>query len=319
MKRALIIGVTGQDGTLLAQQLESQGIDLAGLSSAGMVGADGRVIQAGKLTDPEFMRQVVQASPPSHVFYLAAHHHSSQDAELAKDAGLWKSSLDVQVLGLVNVLEALRRFAREARLFYAASSHIFGTPAESPQNEKTLPVPNNVYGATKKMGIDVCHYYRRQHGIFASVGILYNHESVYRKEKFLSQKIIRGALEIKSGRAKSLVLGDLSARVDWGYAPDYVDAMVRILTLAEPGDFVIATGEAHTVRDFVSLVFEKLGLDYREWVAEDPSIIRKSNAVLIGNASKLRRETGWAPSLSFPEMVRLLTSETQQRVSEANE
>ena len=313
MNRALIIGVTGQDGTLLAGQLETEGIDFVGLSSEGVVGADGQVAQAGKLTDADFIRQVVQASPPSHVFYLAAHHHSSQDADLSKDAQLWKQSVDVQVLGLVNVMEALRLHAPGARLFYAASSHVFGAPVDSPQNENTPMIPNNVYGVTKIMGIEVCRYYRRQHGLFASIGILYNHESIYRKAKFLSQKIIRGALEIKCGRATQLVLGDLSAQVDWGYAPDYVDAMVRILKLPESGRYVIATGEAHTVREFVSVVFEHLGLDYKEWVAEDPSIIRKSNTVLIGDSSKLRRETGWAPSLSFPDMVRLLTLQTQQR------
>jgi len=311
MNRALIIGVTGQDGTLLVEQLQAEGIDFVGLSSEGVVG-EGRVGLAGKVTDAAFVRQVVRASPPSHVFYLAAHHHSSQDADLSKDAELWKQSVDVQVLGLVNVMEALRAHAPGARLFYAASSHIFGAPVDSPQNETTPLIPNNVYGVTKVMGIEVCRYYRRQHGIFASVGVLYNHESIYRKEKFLSQKIIRGALEIKCGRATQLVLGDLSARVDWGYAPDYVDAMVRILKLPESGKYVIATGEDHTVREFVSVVFEHLGLDYKEWVVEDPSIIRKSNTVLIGDSGKLRRETGWAPSLSFPDMVRLLTTQTQQ-------
>jgi GDPmannose 4,6-dehydratase len=313
MNRALIIGVTGQDGTLLASQFQKEGIDFVGLSSEGVVGGDGRVGLAGRVTDAEFVRHVVQAAPPSHVYYLAAHHHSSQDADLSKDAELWKRSVDVQFLGLVNVMEALRAHAPGARLFYAASSHIFGAPVDSPQNEATPLIPNNVYGVTKVMGIEVCDYYRRQYGIFASVGVLYNHESVYRKEKFLSQKIIRGALGIKCGRAKQLVLGDLSARVDWGYAPDYVDAMVRILKLPESGRYVIATGEAHTVQEFVSVVFEHLGLDYKEWVVEDPSIIRKSTTVLIGDSGRLRRETGWAPSLSFPDMVRLLTTQTQQR------
>jgi GDPmannose 4,6-dehydratase len=319
MKPALIIGVTGQDGTLLATLLKTRGIDYAGVSSKGIVDPDGRIIQSGKLTDPEFVREVVESSPPSRVFYLAAHHHSSQDADLSKDAGLWKSSLEVQVFGLVNVLDALRLHSPEARLFYAASSHVFGSSAESPQNENTPMIPNNVYGVTKLMGIEACRYYTRQHGLFASVGILYNHESVHRKEKFLSQKIIRGALDIKNGRSKRLVLGDLSAEVDWGYAPDYVDAIARILDLAEPGQYVIATGESHTVREFVSVAFENLDLDYKDWVVEDPSIIQKSKSRLIGDSSKLRRETGWAPSLSFPEMVRLLTLQTQQRPPCVNE
>lgn len=319
MKQALIIGVTGQDGTLLAEQLQAEGIGFTGLSSAGVVGADGRVTQAGTLSDAEFVRSVVKATAPDLVYYLAAHHHSSQDADLANEAELWKRSLDVQVHGLGNVLEALRAHAPDARLFYAASSHVFGAPSTSPQNETTPLAPNNVYGVTKVMGMELCRYYRRVHGFFASVGILYNHESAYRKAKFLSQKIICGALEIKAGRTKQLVLGDLSARVDWGYAADYVDAMTRILKLAEPSEFVVATGEAHSVRDFASSAFECVGLDHRDFVKEDPSIIRKSNTVLIGDAGKLRRETGWAPSLPFADMVRLLTQQTQQRTAHANE
>jgi len=313
MKRALIIGARGQDGTLLADALRARGIDYGGLSREGLFDPQGRLVQAGALSDPEFVRSVVQSAPPSHVFYLAAHHHSSQDTDFSRAPNLWKLSLETQVLGLTHVLEGLRLYSPEARLFYAASSHIFGSPDASPQNEDTPIRPDNVYGATKAMGMETCRYYTRQHDLFAAIGILYNHESVYRPEKFLSQKIIQGALAIKSGRSKQLALGDLSAEVDWGYAPDYVDAMVRILALAEPKTYVIATGTAHTVRDFVSAAFQHLDLDYRDWVVENPSIIRKSKNKLVGDASQLRRETGWSPSVSFPEMVRLLIDQSRLR------
>lgn len=312
MKRVLLIGSNGQDGTLLAARLKAEGIDYLGVNREGVIDSEGKRLKPGKLTDAGFVRELVRSFPPSHVYYLAAHHHSSQDAELSQDSQIWRLSLDVQVLGLVHVLDALRFESTGTRILYAASSHIFGSPAESPQNENTPRVPENVYGVTKLAGIEACRYYQRQHGLFASVGILYNHESVHRKEKFLSQKIIRGAIAIKEGRSKQLVLGDLSAEVDWGYASDYVDAMMRILNLPEPGEYVIATGENHSVQEFAELAFQHLDLNYKDWVVEDASIIRKQKNHLVGDPAKLRAATGWRPSLTFPEMVRQLTDETRQ-------
>jgi len=319
MKRALIVGVTGQDGTLLANLLGAKGIDYVGLNREGVVDSQGLCHRPGQLTDPEFIRSLVDSQPPSHVYYLAAHHHSSQDVNISQDINLWKLSLEVQVLGLVNVLESLRLYSKAARLFYAASSHVFGSPQQTPQDESIPMLPDGVYGSTKLMGIEACSYYRRHYGMFASVGILYNHESEYRKAKFLSQKIIQGAIKIKKGQATRLVLGDLSAELDWGYAPDYVEAMVRILALENPDQYIIATGQPHSVREFVGLVFQQLNLDYKDWVEEDSSIIRKSKCRLIGNPGKLHRDTGWSPSVSFPEMVRLLTEQTQLRLSQSSE
>ena len=311
MKPTLIVGNNGQDGTLLSRLLQERGVNFMGLGRDGLVDANGRLLQPGKLTDPAFIGDLIRSIQPSRVYYLAAHHHSSQDAALSKNTDLWSPSFHVQVLGLVHLLDALRLHSSDVRLLYAASSHIFGAPEEEPQTELTPFHPVNIYGVTKVMGIEACRYHQRQYGLFASVGILYNHESVLRPENFLSQKIIRGALAIKAKCSTLLVLGDLSSEVDWGYAPDYVEAMVRILDLEQPGDYVIATGKRHTVREFVQLVFAQLDLDYREWVGEDPSIIRKSKNRLVGDSSKLRRETGWSPSVSFPEMVRLLVAQTQ--------
>ena len=310
MKKILIVGAAGQDGALLSQLLARQGVEHLGLSRRGLVGAEGALIRPGNLLDFDFVAEIVGNWSPTHIFYLAAHHHSSQDLPLLNDASLWHESLQVQVMGLVNFLEAIRLHNKGIRLFYASSAHIFGSTPESPQSETTARAPDNVYAITKVAGMEACGLYRRQHGLFVSVGILFNHESAYRKDSFLSQKIIRGALSIRRGLARELVLGDLSSRVDWGYAPDYVDAMVRILDLETPEEYVIATGETHSVRDFVQLAFAEQGLDYREWVRENPAIIRKGERRLVGDSGKLRRETGWAPSLSFPEMVSRLTADT---------
>jgi len=311
MKRVLVVGGAGQDGTLLAQLLRARSVDYLCLNRQGTVHPDGRPDCTGLLTDSKFVAKVIRAYAPTQVYYLAAHHHSSEDAGV-DDTSLWRESLNVQVVGLVNILEALRLEGGAAKLFYASSSHIFGSMAEAPQTEISPRAPDNVYGITKITGMEACRYYRQHHRLFASVGIFYNHESVYRKEKFLSQKIIRAALAIKKGRSKQLVLGDLSSEVDWGYAPDYVEAIVRILDLPQPDDFIIATGEAHSVREFVQLAFEQVGLDYREWVTEDASIIRRRHGSLIGDSSKLRRATGWLPSVTFSDMVARLTSETSR-------
>jgi len=222
----------------------------------------------------------------------------------------------VQVMGLVNFLEAIRLHRKETRLFYASSAHIFGATSESPQTETTPRMPENIYAITKVTGMEACRHYREEHGIFASTGILYNHESAYRKGSFLSQKIIQGVMAIKRGDSRELVVGNLASKVDWGYAPDYVDAMVRILELPHPGDYIVSTGETHSVREMVQLAFEEQGLDYQKWVRENPTIIRASRkgggggSCLVGDSSKLRRETSWRPSVTFSEMVARLAAET---------
>jgi GDPmannose 4,6-dehydratase len=312
MKLALIVGSAGQDGTLLAQLLAQRSIPHVGVQRNGVREPSGGMLDPIDLDDAKAVEKLISAYRPSHVFYLAAHHHSSQDALEAGLADLWKSSLQVQVLGLVYFLEALRLQAPEARLFYAASSHVFGSPSEFPQTEQTRLAPDNIYGITKVAGMHACRHYREQYGQFASVGILYNHESLYRQEKFLSQKIIQAALAIRKGRQETLVLGDLTAEADWGYAPDYVEAMVRILDLSEGGDYIVATGQMHTVRQFVEIVFDQVGLDVSKHVVENRSLIRQRKVRLAGAARALKNATGWKPTLSFEEMVRTLTLQAEK-------
>ena len=306
MKRALIIGSAGQDGRLLAELLRARNIDHIGIDRRGSVSSAGELLQPGAVIDPQFLRDVVASFSPTDVFYLAAHHHSAQALPDSNDAALWKASLETQVLGLVHALEALRLHAPAGRLFYASSSRVFGTPGEQPQTEGTPLLPHCVYGMTKVTGMQACRHYRERHGIFASVGILYNHESSYRKEEFLSRKVILAASAIRGGEKKRLILGDLSSEVDWGYAPDYVDAMTRILQLDEVGDYIIATGQSHTVREFVQIAFEQQGLDYREWVDEDRTLKVRPSHRLVGDFSRLRQATGWKPTVDFPEMILLL-------------
>ncbi|HEV2293244.1 MAG TPA: GDP-mannose 4,6-dehydratase [Tepidisphaeraceae bacterium] len=307
MSSALIIGAGGQDGRLLTEQLSAHGWQVRGLLRER--GGD------LMLSNPRAMREFLVSVNPIHIYYLAAHHHSAQDRP-PEPAELFRASAAAHVDGFVNVLEAMRLDAPQARLFYAASSHCFGSHPPTPvQDEATPLIPDNIYGITKTAGVHLCRYYRNDFGLFASVGFLYNHESPYRRPEFVTSKIIRAAIDISRGKRDLLVLGDLSAQVDWGWAPDYVDAMARILRLDCPDDFVIATGEPHTVGEFAQLAFAGVGLDWREHVEENPGIITKRKLGLVGNPAKLKAATGWSPTVTFEQMIRRLLEQHQMNGS----
>ena len=214
--------------------------------------------------------------------------------------------MDVHVTGLLHFLQAIKERSSQCRLFYAASSLIFGDAPGEAQDEQTPLNPTCVYGITKATGVQCCRLFRATHGVFSSVGILYNHESALRRETFVSQKIVQGAWRIQRGQETKLVLGDLSAEVDWGYAPDFTEAMTKILALDAPDDFVIATGELHSIREFVTIAFGCLGLDWRKHVEEDPALLGRKRSTRRGNPAKLQALCGWRPSVSFEEMIHLL-------------
>ncbi len=295
MKRCLVIGYRGQDGRLLTNQLERDGHKVMGLGNGDL-----------ELADAELVREYMAATKPDEIYYLAAFHHSSEDRIEVDDSALFRRSFDVHLHGLVSFLECMRNAHLNARIFYAASSHVFGQPEVMPQTEETPFLPRNIYGISKSAGIAACRFYRREYGVHAACGILYNHESAYRAEKFVSQKIIRGALAISRGEQQTLTLGNLDSEIDWGYAPESVDAMVRILAQETPDDFIIATGETHSVREFVEVVFAELGLNWAAHVRANPALITKPTSKLIGDAGRLFAATGWKPTISFPAMVRLL-------------
>ena len=303
MRPVVIIGANGQDGRLLAHHLEDSGADIIKVTREGF-----------DLLNREAVRSFIHEQQPSEVYYLAAYHHSSEEQTGNDEAELFRRSYEVHVLGLVEVLEAIRLTSPETRLFYAASSRVFGQPLVSPQDESTPLMPSCAYGITKTAGVNCCRYYRAQHGIFASTGFLYNHESTLRQEKFVSQKIVRAAIRIAKNSGEKLSLGDLSAAIDWGYAPDFVEAMRRILALPASDDFVIATGETHTVQELVEIAFSRLSLDWREHVVESPALVPKRGTAVVGNATKLRETTGWTPTVSFKQMIETLV-DTQRDAS----
>ena len=250
---------------------------------------------------------------PDAIFYLAAVHGSSQQSASTSDDVLFERSISVNLQGLVNFLEVL---PAGCSLFYAASSHVFGKPASRVQDESTPFRPISVYGITKTAGVHACQYYRQAHKARVSVGILYNHESPLRRPEFVSRRIVQAAVGISRGQADRLTLGDLNARVDWGYAPDFVDAMVRTAGLPDSDDFIVATGETHSVQEFVEIAFSSVNLHWADYVQVDNRMLQRESWSLSGNSDRLRARTGWTPTISFDEMVRGLVDAERMRVSD---
>ncbi len=309
MKRVVIVGSGGQDGRLLFERL-AKNCAVFGLDTATTMRSTGYPPSHDPvdLRDADAVARRMQQLTPDEVYYLAARHHASE--EHPDEARELRESVDVHVLGLTHFLEAIRKHVPAVHLFYAGSSQMFGQPAIAPQDESTPFAPRNAYAITKVAGAHACAFYRERFGVHASVGILYNHESPLRGHRFVSTRIARGARQATRNLAFKLTLGSLAVTVDWGYAPDYVDAMVRMVRLPDAGDYVIATGELHTVRDFVEVAFEHVGLDWHAHVVENPTLVRPSSGVLAGDTSKLRARTGWKPTIGFEKMVKLLVNAT---------
>lgn len=207
---------------------------------------------------------------------------------------------------LANCLEAIRLRSPHTRLFYAGSCHVFGSPRSEPQGEDTPFEPESVYGITKAAGVQICRLYRKTHGVFAGSGILYNHEFSFRGPGFLSTRIVEGVVGTLRRSGSKFTIGDLDASAGWGYAGEYVDAMRRILRANDPDDFVIATGVANTVRDFVAHAFAHFDLDWRDHVEEKPALLKRRTSGLIGNRAKLQRVTGWQARIRLPELIKTL-------------
>jgi GDPmannose 4,6-dehydratase len=310
LRRALVVGSAGQDGSYLTEYLRAQNYTIAGIERGATKALDGRIVD---IQDALEVEEVLSSFGPDEIYYLAAFHHSSEDLP-SDDHELIQRSFEINTLGLNNFLLGITRRSAHSRLFYAASSHVFGEPAQDIQNENTPLNPMDAYGISKASGLFLCHHYRKQRNVHCSAGILYNHESPRRSTAFVSQKVVRAAVRISKRQQDKLVVGELDALVDWGYAPDYVEAMWRILQLDEPEDFVIASGALHSVRDLVQTTFEILDLDWTAYVESAPAITQKQRTkTLHGDTARLESRTGWRPKTSFREMmVRMVQDELQK-------
>jgi len=290
-RKAIIVGSSGQDGRHLCLLLAKLDYDVTAVTRNTL-----------DITNRGAVQALIESVRPHEVYLLAAYHHSAESA-VESDAVLFEKSMATHATATVYFLDAIARIACGTRLFFASSSHIFADAGTQLISEASVPQPTNIYAITKYGGMLACRYYRERLGVFASCGILFNHESSLRPSHFLSRKISIAVARIARGLDDSLTLGNLDAMVDWGYAPDYVDAMHRILQMKSPSDFIVATGRAHTVRDFAEIAFRHAGLDYRDFVRVHSGVLTKNVETRIGDSSRLRRETGWKPTVSFDEMV----------------
>lgn len=313
MPKALVIGSDGQDGRYLSELLNSKGYDLITVSRSGIKGSVVTACSTPPLSH-EALGRLLQFERPDEIYYLAAFHNAAEDS-LIDEVELLKNSFETNTLCIAEILGAISQYSPGSRLFYAASSHVFGQPSSEMQSERTPFDPVSAYGISKAAGVQVCKYFRMRQNLYASVGILYNHESPWRQERFLSKKVVASAVRIKRGQQDRLTLGCLDTMVDWGFAGDYVAAMWNILQLENPDDFVIATGILHSVRDFVITAFRLLDLDWSIYVAERKDILTKVPATLCGDASKLRRMVKWQPEVSFERLVHIMIEAELKRAN----
>ncbi|HEY2178121.1 MAG TPA: GDP-mannose 4,6-dehydratase [Caulobacteraceae bacterium] len=306
-RRAIITGVTGQDGAYLAELLLSKGYRVIGttrrLEDAAQSVPAGVEMAEWDLTDDGGIADLVQSFEPSELYNFAAYSTGAGMFEAPVDIG------DINGLAVTRILEAIRRSHPATRFFQASSSEMFGAPTSSPQTELTPLTPISPYGAAKLYGHAMVDIYRRRHGLFACSAILFNHESPRRGHAFVSRKVSDGVARIKLGLAQELVLGDLHARRDWGFSGDYVRGAWNMLQADRPDDYVLASGETHTVGELCALAFGFVGLDYREFVREDPALFRdEERMTLAGDSSKAAKELDWRPRVTFPELVEMMVA-----------
>ncbi len=317
-RRALITGITGQDGSYLAEFLLEKGYEVHGLMRRASTFNTGRVehlyqdahddrpglvLHYADLTDASRMTSLVLDIEPDEIYNLAAQSH----VRVSFDQPMY--TVDVAAQGTLRMLEAARQLnkRKRVRFYQASSSEMFGQAQQVPQSESTPFYPRSPYACAKVYAHYQTINYREAYGMYACCGILFNHESPRRGETFVTRKITRAAARIRLGLEKRLYLGNLDAKRDWGYAKDYVEAMWLMLQQYEPRDYVIATGESHTVREFLQVAFERVDLDWHDFVQIDPRYFRPSEVDhLLGDATRARKELGWEPLTSFEELAAMM-------------
>jgi len=317
-KRAVITGITGQDGSYLAELLLEQGYEVTGVvrrSSAPNLWRiehllDRITLRPGDLLDQQSLMRIVQDVKPHELYNLAA---------MSFVPASWDQPLltgDFNAMGVTRVLEAVRQVDPEIKLYQASSSEMYGRVREVPQTELTPFYPRSPYGVSKVFGHYITVNYRESYGMFACSGILFNHESPRRGLEFVTRKVTDGVARIKLGLSDTLLIGNLDAHRDWGFAGDYVKAMWMMLQQPKADDYVIASGISHSVQNLVQVAFEHAGLEWRKYVRTDPALLRPAEVDhLIGDASKAKRVLGWQPKVSFESLIHMMVDEDIKRIS----
>ncbi len=315
-KRAVISGITGQDGSYLAELLLGKGYEVHGLIRRSSSFSTGRIehlyrdphdeearlfLHYSDLSDSSSLITTINKVKPDEIYNLGAQSHVMVSFEMPE------FTADTTGMGTLRLLEAIRHSDQPIRFYQAGSSEMFGLVQERPQRETTPFYPRSPYAVSKLFSHWMTVQYREAYGMFAANGILFNHESPRRGATFVTRKVTRGVAAIVAGTERKLYLGNMDSRRDWGFAPEYVEAMWRMLQQDAPDDYVIATGEMHTVREFVELAFGLVGLDWQDFVEIDPRYFRPTEVdELCGDASKAKRVLGWEPKTTFEELVRIM-------------
>ncbi len=316
MKKALITGITGQDGSYLADLLVAKGYEVHGIIRRASTFNTARIdhlyqdphvngvrlfLHYGDLADSVNLTKLLYELQPDEVYNLGAQSHVRVSFDIPEYTS------DVTGVGTIRILEAIRESGVKPRFYQASSSEMFGKVQEVPQTETTPFWPRSPYGCAKVFGYWATVNYRESYGLFASNGILFNHESPRRGETFVTRKISRAVAAIKLGLQNELYLGNMDAKRDWGYAPEYVEGMWRMLQADEPDDFVLATNETHTVKEFVQVAFDHVGLDWEKHVKYDARYERPAEVdLLIGDPAKAKKKLGWEPKVRFKELVQIM-------------
>ncbi len=321
MSRALITGITGQDGSYLAELLLSKGVEVHGMVRRASTENFERIahltdrvtLHQADLLDQGSLLDVVKTIAPREIYNLAAQSFVPTSWAQPSLTG------EFTALGVTRMLEAVRIVDPTIRFYQASSSEMFGKVRETPQNEATPFHPRSPYGVAKVYGHYITVNYRESFGLFAVSGILFNHESPRRGREFVTRKISEGVARIKLGLQDELRMGNLDSRRDWGYAPEYVEAMWRMLQQDEPGDFVVGTGEDHTAQEFVDIAFAHVGIDPHDFIVQDPRFMRPAEVdTLLADPTKAREQLGWKSETPFEELVRIMVEadlEAQERIS----
>ena len=325
MTKALITGITGQDGSYLAEQLLARGYEVHGLIRRSSSFNTGRLAEIYRdrhesdvklflhyadLAESSRLVRLIYEIQPDEVYHLGAQSHVRVSFDIPE------YTMDVTGMGTIRMLEAIRDAQITPRFYQASSSEMFGS-APPPQGENTPFHPRSPYAVAKVMGFWAAVNYRESYGMHASNGILFNHESPRRGETFVTRKITRALVRIQAGLQEKLYLGNLDAKRDWGYAPDFTEAMWMIVQHDEPGDYVIATGEMHSVRDFLNAAGEHLGMDWEKVVEIDPTYYRAAEVdALCGDATKAREQLGWEPTVTFNELVKIMVDADEKQLAD---
>jgi GDPmannose 4,6-dehydratase len=317
-KSALITGITGQDGSYLAELLLDKGYEVYGVVRRASTESYERIehlrgriqLLQADLLDQYSLIEAIKAAKPDEIYNLAA------QSFVPTSWGQPVLTGEFTALGVTRMLEALRAVSNDIRFYQASSSEMYGKVLEVPQKEETPFYPRSPYGVAKVYGHFITVNYRESYDLFACSGILFNHESPRRGLEFVTRKVTDAAAKIKLGISKELRMGNLDAQRDWGFAGDYVDAMWRMLQQDKPDDYVVATGETHTVKELVQVAFERVGLNWEDYVVIDPAFIRPAEVdLLIGDPAKAKKALGWVPTTSFVELVHMMVDSDLKRLS----